>query len=101
MGSTEGPASTLKIMIDNALDIGLYQKTVSSGMISTTTFVNNLILQSETGSANTVFKNTMGPIYQEKYEKDDIYNSAKNNVGILFLLPLLIVYLRQTSIMLS
>lgn len=88
-------------MIDNALDIGLYQKTVSSGMIRTTTFVNNLILQSETGSTNTVFKNTMGPIYQERYEKDDIYNSAKNNVGIIFLLPLLIVYLRQTSVMLS
>jgi len=88
-------------MIDNALDIGLYQKTVSSGMIGTTTFVNNLILQSETGSTNTVFKNTMGPIYQERYEKDDIYNSAKNNVGIIFLLPLLIVYLRQTSVMLS
>lgn len=89
------------MMIDNALDIGLYQKTVSSGMIRTTTFVNNLILQSETGSTNTVFKNTMGPIYQERYEKDDIYNSAKNNVGIIFLLPLLIVYLRQTSVMLS
>ena len=70
-------------------------------MLGATTFVNNLILQAETGSTNDVFKNTIGPIYQERYEKDDIYTQARNNVAIIFLLPLLIVYLRQTSVMLS
>jgi hypothetical protein len=45
--------------------------------------------------------NVEGPIYQQKYELDGIYSSARANVGILFLLPLLIVYLRQTSVMLS
>ncbi len=44
-GNTEGPATTLKIMIDQALDLGLYSKTLASGMLATTTFVNNLILQ--------------------------------------------------------
>lgn len=44
-GNTEGPATTLKIMIDQALDLGLYTKTMASGMLATTTFVNNLILQ--------------------------------------------------------
>jgi hypothetical protein len=50
---------------------------------------------------NDVFQNTMAPIYQESYEKDSIYIVGKQNVGILFMLPLLIVYLRQTSVMLS
>lgn len=44
-GSTEGPATTLKLIIDDALDLGLLQKTTSSGMMGTTTFLNNLILQ--------------------------------------------------------
>jgi hypothetical protein len=39
-------------------------KTVGSGMIGTTTFVNNFILQAETGSTSNVLKNTIGPIYQ-------------------------------------
>jgi hypothetical protein len=51
-------------MIDQALDLGIYTKTVFSGMVATTTFVNNLILQRETGSTNDVFKNTMAPMYQ-------------------------------------
>lgn len=57
MGNTEGPASTLKLMIDNALDVDLLKKTKASGMMGTTTFINNLILQQETGSTNNVFKN--------------------------------------------
>lgn len=64
MGNTEGPASTLDLMLDTALDISLFSKTKSSGMMGTTTFINNLILQQETGSTNNVFKNVQGPIYQ-------------------------------------
>lgn len=64
MGNTDGPASTLKLMIDNALDIDLFRKTKNSGMMGTTTFINNLILQQETGLTTDVFKNVQGPIYQ-------------------------------------
>lgn len=64
MGNTDGPASTLKLMIDNALDIDLFKKTQNSGMMGTTTFINNLILQQETGVTTDVFKNVQGPIYQ-------------------------------------
>ncbi len=51
-------------MIDNALDIDLFRKTKNSGMMGTTTFINNLILQQETGTTTDVFKNVQGPIYQ-------------------------------------
>lgn len=51
-------------MIDNALDIDLFIKTKNSGMMGTTTFINNLILQQETGTTTDVFKNVQGPIYQ-------------------------------------
>lgn len=44
-------------MIDSALDIGLFTKTKGSGMLGTTNFINNLILQQETGSTSDVFKN--------------------------------------------
>jgi hypothetical protein len=44
-GTTDGPATTLNLILDQALDVGLYQRTAFSGMLATTTFVNNLILQ--------------------------------------------------------
>ena len=67
MGKTDGPATTLKLMIDQALDVDLYYKTLDSGMLGTTNYLNNLIMQTETGSSSNTFKNTLGPIYQETY----------------------------------
>jgi ATP-binding cassette, subfamily A (ABC1), member 3 len=60
-----------------------------------------LILQAETGSSTDVLKNNISPIYQEAYESDKLYEQAVQNIAILFLLPLLIIYLRMTSSMLS
>jgi hypothetical protein len=39
------PDTTLKLIIDEALDLVRYQMTAYSGMLATATFVNNLILQ--------------------------------------------------------
>lgn len=44
--------------------------------------------------------NKEGPIYQEAFVNDPIYNYLANSAEFLVLLPLLIVYLRQVSGML-
>ena len=40
-------------------------------------------------------------MYQEDYILDYIYNNLRTTIGIITLLPLLLIYLRQTSSMLS
>jgi hypothetical protein len=87
--------------LDQASDLEGYLRAYYSGMIGITTLVNNVIFQAETGSTTDSFENTQGPIYQEQYTDDQIYSIGKNNVALMFLLPLLIIYLRQTSTMLS
>jgi hypothetical protein len=43
----------------------------------------------------------LDPVYQEKYTKDNLYTNLGASIGILTLLPLLLIYLRQTSVMLN
>ena len=45
--------------------------------------------------------NTVTPIYQEEYVDDPIYYFLGNSLEFLILFPLLIMYLRQTSSMLT
>ena len=40
-------------------------------------------------------------MYQESYTQNNIYTNLKDNIAILTLLPLILIYLRQTSIMLT
>jgi hypothetical protein len=40
-------------------------------------------------------------MYQEDYVLDNIYANLAGTIGIITLLPLLLIYLRQTSSMLS
>lgn len=40
-------------------------------------------------------------MYQENYILDNIYSNLGGTIGIIALLPLLLIYLRQTSSMLS
>jgi hypothetical protein len=70
-------------------------------MLGANLLVNNEILQIQTGSATNYLENTINPVYQEKYILDDIYSNLGGFIGIIALLPLLIVYLRQTSAMLA
>jgi hypothetical protein len=70
-------------------------------MLGANLLVNNEILQIQTGSATNYLENTINPVYQEKYILDDIYSNLGGFIGIITLLPLLIVYLRQTSAMLA
>ena len=43
----------------------------------------------------------MAPVYQEQYTKDNFYNNIKDQFGTIILLPLLLIYLRQTAGMLT
>jgi hypothetical protein len=40
-------------------------------------------------------------MYQETYTQNNIYSNLKDNIATLTLLPLILIYLRQTSIMLT
>lgn len=70
-------------------------------MLGANLLVNNEILQVQTGSLTSYLENIINPVYQEKYLLDDIYNNLGGFIGIIALLPLLIVYLRQTASMLG
>jgi len=41
------------------------------------------------------------PIYQDQYTKDDIYDNLGQTIGYITILPLLLIYLRQASQMLT
>lgn len=69
-------------------------------MASTTHFVNSIILQIDTGIAYSSVSGNMVPMYQEDFVDDPIYTFLGNSSEFLVLLPLLIIYLRQTSDML-
>lgn len=69
-------------------------------MIGANNLVNDAILHTESASTN-FFKENISPAYQEEYLLDEIYKSLSQSVGTMFLLPLLVIYLRQTSSMLS
>jgi hypothetical protein len=43
--TTEGPSTSSKIELDDALDLTTFQNSERSGMLGITTFINNLILQ--------------------------------------------------------
>lgn len=70
-------------------------------MIGANTLVNNAILQLETSDNTKHFQNTVSPIYQEAYTQDNLYQNLGANIGTLTLLPLILIYLRQTSSMLT
>lgn len=70
-------------------------------MVGTNNLVNDAILHIESPSISHFFKENISPAYQEQYLLDDIYKNLSQSVGTMFLLPLLVIYLRQTSSMLS
>jgi len=70
-------------------------------MIGGNVLVNTAILQLQTGSNTTYLVDKVAPVYQENFTLDDIYVNLGSNIGMILLLPLLIIYLRQTSSMLT
>lgn len=71
-----------------------------TGMIGAATLVNNAIFKNKTGGAKSL-KHFIAPVYQEEYVLDPIYANLGGTIGIITLLPLLLIYLRQTSSMLT
>ena len=61
--------------------------------------VNSVIFEAET--LNQTLVGSIAPIYQEDYVDDPLYDFVGDSIEFLTLLPLLFVYLRQTSIMLA
>jgi len=88
-------------MLDQALNLKLYSNTLTKGMIGANTLVNSAILQSATANLNLYLQNNIAPVYQEAYVSDKLYESAAGTIDFLVLLPLLLIYLRQTSTMLN
>lgn len=70
-------------------------------MIGANTLVLSGILDKETSSVVSTLKHFVSPVYQEEYIYDVIYTNIVGSLGILILLPLLLIYLRQTATMLS
>lgn len=99
--NNELPSPEEKMTLDRKIDMSYYFQSFSSGAIGITTLVNNLILQAETGSNTTMLKNKVGVIYQEPYVFDSLFLYLGNSFEFINLLPLLILFLRQTSFMLE
>jgi hypothetical protein len=97
----DGPLTSLKLTQDQAINLELFKTTYKGGMIGANLLVNNEILQLETSSTNKYMENIINPVYQENYILDNIYTNLGGSIGIIALLPLLLIYLRQTSSMLS
>jgi ATP-binding cassette, subfamily A (ABC1), member 3 len=98
---TDGPASDLQLTQDQKINLPLYLRTLYYGMIGANTLVETAILQLESGNSGAYFENRVSPEYQEYFVLDAIYSKLKDVIGMLVILPLLIIYLRQTSAMLS
>lgn len=96
----DGPVSSLPLTEDSGIDLNSYQSALWNGMVGTNTLINDLILGIETATTNHL-KATISPAYQQEFLNDQIYQNLSQSVGTIFLLPLLIIYLRQTSSMLS
>lgn len=71
------------------------------GMIGANNLVNDIILQTEAGATTKHIRQYASPAYQQEFINDQIYKNLQQSVAIMLLLPLLIIYLRQTSSMLS
>jgi ATP-binding cassette subfamily A (ABC1) protein 3 len=95
----DGPDTDLKLTLDQGIDLNIYKS--SRGMMSANLLVNDAILQLQTSSNTTYFENTMAPIYQDRYTLDKIYSNLSSSLGTIVLLPLMLIYLRQTFFMLK
>ena len=99
--TTDGPNPSIKLTEDKGIDLDMYLRTFKQGMIGANVLVGTAILQLQTGSSSDYLQTTVSPMYQEDYTLDNIYTNMGNTIGIITLLPLLIIYLRQTSSMLT
>lgn len=79
----------------------MYVSSLASGYIGLSTIINNVILQEETGSTENIFQNKIGPICQEEYIRDPIYDYLGTSSEFILLFPLLLIFLRQTGFMLE
>ena len=69
-------------------------------MVGANTLVNNAILQLQQGSTTDFFQNKISPEYQEAFTLDNLFSNLGDVIGFLTLLPLLLIFIRQTYIML-
>ena len=83
------------------MDLNSYSAALWMGMIGANNLVNDLILQTEAGATTTHLRQYASPAYQQEFIDDQIYKNLQQSIAIMLLLPLLIIYLRQTSSMLS
>ena len=74
---------------------------MSSGMLTVNNLIHNEIFRIETNDNSSTLRMSIAPMKQEAYYSDPIYTYLGNSMDMLTLLPLLIIYLRQTSTMLS
>jgi len=100
-GSGDGPSTQSSLTEDAGVDLDKYNTVLYKGMLGANILVDTAILQLQTGNNNDYFQANVSPVYQENYILDKIYIDLGSNIGMIILLPLLIIYLRQTSSMLT
>jgi hypothetical protein len=99
--NADGPPSDLPLTLDQHVELYLYTRTLYGGMIGANNLVQTAILQLESGNSNAYFQNRVAPVFQEELTLDNIYSKLKDTIGMIVLIPLLFIYLRQTSSMLG
>lgn len=99
---SEAPSTTSpKPTVDSSFVTNSLWTPFSSGMLTVNNLLINEIFRMETNDNTSSILQTIAPMRQEAYHSDPIYTYLGNSMDMLCLLPLLIIYLRQTSTMLS
>lgn len=98
---SEAPSTTAKVTSDAPFVTGNIFNPFASGLLTVNNLILNEIFRLETNDNSSSILETIAPMRQEAYYSDPIYTYLGNSMDMLCLLPLLIIYLRQTSTMLS
>lgn len=98
--NSEGPDTKAKPTLINLFDYNTIRYPTRSGMLAINNVMLNYIIRNELGSNAYNTDVGIAPMTQEAYVTDNLYTYLGNSIDFMILLPLLIVYLRQTGAML-
>lgn len=101
IGSNEGPSTEDVSTVDAFFQAATLYRPIKSGMLVINNILHNLIVRAATGDNTKLLIPVLSPMKQEAFNDDPLYAFLGNSLDMLCLLPLLIVYLRQISAMLT
>mmetsp|Transcript_24372 Transcript_24372/g.21540 ORF Transcript_24372/g.21540 Transcript_24372/m.21540 type:complete len:1036 (+) Transcript_24372:413-3520(+) len=86
-----------KILPAGKQDLESLEKYMFNGFLGIQWFIDNLILQEETGDSNAEITATVASMKTPEYIKDDLISSLEGTAQSLIALPILLPYLRMVN----